>query len=123
MITGFQSLLVGQISLHVILYHLMLESLMDASLGGWNVELVRNVFLLVGDYEILHTSLNLYRSVDKLVWSCIVNGMFVIKIAYLMALNIMYVVEQGTSSYGQFHKVFWNKIWNMKLATKLNNFT
>ncbi|KAG2666985.1 hypothetical protein I3760_15G091300 [Carya illinoinensis] len=99
---------------------LKVHSLIDASIGWWNVHMVRALFNpnLVQQILKLHVSVN---SEDSLFWSHEKNGSFSAKSAYRYLQQSQHH-SNGQSCSGKFEAVFWKSLWHLKLPKKMKIF-
>lgn len=76
--------------------------------GGWNTDLVRQIFLTFEASDILNVTLYLHLDADQLVWSCIRNCFHSLKSAYHVFLNLKHYMDQaGTSFHDPSNTLFW----------------
>ncbi|KAG7960287.1 hypothetical protein I3843_10G116000 [Carya illinoinensis] len=94
----------------------------SSSPNGWNTGLVQQIFLPFEVHSILKTPLFLHWGDDKLVWSGTKNGVFTVKLAYYIAINLKTGVECGSSSPVLAFSSFWSVLWNLQLPPKIKNF-
>ena len=70
----------------------MVESFLDRVAGGWNKNLVSNIFLPFKSEAILSIPISLSFPEDSLFWAWTQNGRFTVSSGYKMACN--WLLEQ-----------------------------
>lgn len=56
------------------------------------------------------------------VWNATFNGMFSVRSAYMVALNLLDQLERGSCSNDGAIKNFWGKIWSLQIPNKVKHF-
>lgn len=98
----------------------MVDSLIDKESGGWNVDLVRGLFLPVDVEEILNIPLCNVWPRDELVWHFTKNGDYSVRYAYHAIQEHNRRGNAGSSSNEV--QALWKKIRNLKMPPRIRHF-
>jgi ribonuclease HI len=99
------------------------SSLINQEYHSWNEELVRNIFMPFDAEEILKIRLPNYEQEDFISWAPECHGMFTVRSAYNLALDLRDAAPPSTSSNTTSDRPIWRNIWNSKAPPKVKIFT
>ena len=104
----------------------MVESLLDRVAGGWNKNLVRDMFLPFESEAILSIPISLSFPEDSLLWAWTQNGRYTVRSGYKVACNGLLEqrgkLEGGEASNPKKWKEFWSLIWGLNCPSKIKHF-
>ena len=104
----------------------MVESLLDLAAGGWNKNLIRDMFLPFESKAILSIPISLSFPKDSLLWAWTQNGRFTMSSGYKVAYNGLLEqrgkLEEGEASTPKKWKEFWSLIWGLNCPSKIKHF-
>jgi len=95
--------------------------LIDVSVKGWNCALIDNSFPVYVANIIKNIHLCPSLPPDKIIWNGTLNGVFSVKSAYHMALDLL-KRKNGECSSNSGKSEFWKKIWAVKAPNASKNF-
>ena len=100
----------------------VVSDLIDVEDKGWNFSLLKRVFLpfeaeIIGDIP-LSTRL----PEDKQIWAETSNGLFLVRSAYKVAMDLSKPIEFASSSDGDSMRQFWKKLWKIQVPHKIRHF-
>jgi hypothetical protein len=98
------------------------SSLIDPITRRWRLERLHQFFLPMDITAIMSIPLGHIPTEDKRVWVGNNNGIFTVKSAYHIALNLQSSTTQEESSTGDPYRSLWKTIWHMKLPSKIRIF-
>ena len=98
------------------------SSLIDPNTRTWRVERLQDFFLPPDVRTIIGIPLGHIPTADKRVWIGNNTGIFTVKSAYHISLNIHMSNDQGESSTGDPFRVLWKTIWGLELPSKIRIF-
>ena len=99
------------------------DILINAEDGTWNTVLLQQLFLHHEVNIILGIALSTNLPRDKLVWFPMKNGLFSMKSAYKIAMEMQEGAAMGTVSDDSNLRKFWKYIWQMNIPHKVHHFT
>ena len=67
--------------------------------------------------------LSMHLPADKQVWACCSIGVFTVRSAYWVAVEISKGVGNGSCSDSRQNRKFWRKIWELATPQKIRHFT
>ena len=96
--------------------------MIDVEDKGWNFSLLKRVFLpfeaeIIGDIPL---STRLPK--DKQIWAETSNGLFLVRSAYKVAMDLSKPIEFASSSDGDSMRQFWKKLWKIQVPHKIRHF-
>ncbi|XP_030929385.1 uncharacterized protein LOC115955407 [Quercus lobata] len=97
-------------------------ALIDHDLRRWRADIVKSIFLPFEADTILNIPISYNLPKDKLIWVGNRKGVFSVKSAYYVALNLMDCSNEGESSFGDPLERLWKKIWHLNIPSKIKNF-
>ena len=104
----------------------MVESLLDLAAGGWNKNLIRDMFLPFESKAILSIPISLSFPKDSLLWAWTQNGRFTMSSGYKVAYNGLLEqrgkLEEGEASTPKKWKEFWSLSWGLNCPSKIKHF-
>ncbi|XP_023884264.1 uncharacterized protein LOC111996510 [Quercus suber] len=100
----------------------MVSSLIDPTTKWWRVNLVRATFLPFEADTILKIPLSHDLPEDKIIWLGNCRGVFTVKSAYHIALNLLNSMVGEECSNGDPCKPIWKKLWHLNLSAKIKIF-
>ena len=100
----------------------MVSALIDHDLRSWRAVLVKSIFLPFEADTILNIPISYNLPEDKLIWVGNRKGVFTVKSAYYVALNLVDYADKGESSFGDPWERLWKKIWHLNIPPKVKNF-
>ncbi|KAK9989948.1 hypothetical protein SO802_030187 [Lithocarpus litseifolius] len=98
------------------------EALIDEEKGAWKTELVCNVFLPHEADLIRGIALSANLPEDKQVWAPTTNGLFSVRSAYKLAMDLRPVAPVGDVSDGSLLRRFWQSVWSCNIPHKIRHF-
>ncbi|GMY31999.1 putative ribonuclease H protein At1g65750 isoform X2 [Fagus crenata] len=98
------------------------SSLIDPNTRSWRVERLTQYFLPMDVATIQSIPLGRIATEDKRVWIGNYYGIFTVKSAYHIALNLKALNGQEESSVGDPYRNLWKHIWRLKLPSKIRIF-
>jgi len=96
-------------------------NLINVSVKGWNYALIDNSFSAYVANIIKNISLCRSLPPDKIIWNGTLNGVFSVKSAYHIALDLLRR-KNGECSSSSGSSEFWKKIWAVKAPNALKKF-
>ena len=100
----------------------MVSAFIDHDTRGWKVDLVKSIFLPFEADTILNIPISYNLLEDKLIWAGNRKGVFTVKSAYYVALNMVVSSNEGESSFGDPWERLWKKIWHLNIPSKIKIF-
>lgn len=97
------------------------SDLIDVSIKGWNCALIDNSFSAYVANIIKNIPLYPLLRPDKIIWNGTLNGVFSVKSAYHMALDLLRR-KNGECSSSSGNSEFWKKIWAVEAPNASNFF-
>lgn len=88
----------------------------------WNLHLMHQLFLLFEVEEISSIPLNNLLPLDKLIWTETSNGLFTVRSAYKLAMEIYGNSGGASSSNNSNLRCFWKKLWRLPAPHKVRYF-
>ena len=101
----------------------MVDTLINAKDGTWNMVLLQQLFLPHEVDIILGIALSTNLPGDRLVWAPTENGLFTVKSTYKIAMEMQEGAALGTVSDDSNLRKFWKYIWQMNIPYKVRHFT
>lgn len=101
------------------------SSLIDEHTRTWNYELVYSLFQTQEAKAITRLPLSRFGAADKRVWHWTRNGMFTVKSAYYVALEVLQDKNRCASGRGETSgtsRTPWNKLWKLDIPNKVKIF-
>ena len=98
------------------------SDLIDAKQKCWNLNLLNRVFLHFEAEQIASIPLSIRLPDDKQVWATTSNGLFSVRSAYKLALELEKDEEAGSSSDGSHLHQFWKRLWSCQILHKIRHF-
>ena len=96
--------------------------LIDEEKGAWKTDLVSKVFFPHEADLICGIALCANLPEDKQVWALTNNGLFSIRSAYKLAIEIRPDAQVGSGSDGSHLRRFWRSIWSCNIPHKICHF-
>lgn len=96
--------------------------LIDAEQKCWNLNLLNRFFLPFEAEEIASIPLSIRLPDDKQVWAATPNGLFSVRSAYKLALELEKDEVAGSSSDGSHLRRFWKRLWSCQIPHKIRHF-
>lgn len=90
--------------------------------GGWNVELIQDLFWEEDSAYILGIPLPTESGVDTRIWHYCKHGHYFVRSAYFLARDMKHVVRCNLSGSSSSNSFNWNWIWQLKLPNKIKVF-
>ena len=87
----------------------MVSALIDYDTRKWRANLVKSIFFLFEARTILNIPISYNLSEEKIIWAGNNKGVFTIKSAYYVALNMVDSSEEGESSCRDPRDRLWKK--------------
>ncbi|XP_075662987.1 uncharacterized protein LOC142632479 [Castanea sativa] len=100
----------------------MVSTLIDCDTRRWKADLVKSLFFPFEARTILNIQISYNLPEDKIIWVGNNKGVFTVKSAYYMALNMVDSSEEGESSYGDPRDLLWRKVWHLHIPSKVRIF-
>jgi hypothetical protein len=88
----------------------------------WNTDLVHQIFLPHEVEVILSITLSQRKPKDVLIWSGTKKGVFSVKSAYRMLLDLSHVFEASSSASVGYDSQLWKTIWSAAVQPKVKMF-
>ncbi|KAL0008623.1 hypothetical protein SO802_010125 [Lithocarpus litseifolius] len=88
----------------------------------WKVDLVESLFLPFEARTILNIPISYNLPEDKIIWVGNNRGVFSIKSAYYVALNLVESSEEGECSYKDPREFLWRNLWHLHIPSKIKIF-
>lgn len=85
----------------------------------WNHEFIRHIFLPINQEIILNIPLSYYVSEDLWIWHYDLKGLYSVRSGYKL---FMHMRNSQCSSGGHGDGVWWKKLWNLQIPSKIKNF-
>ena len=103
-----------------------MEIFIDSELGGWDINVVKSVFLPFEAEAILSIPISPSLPEDALIWAWTKKGDFMVKSAYRVALKWL-TKDRGRGAGGEESnlrrkKEFWKAIWGLNCLRKVKLF-
>ncbi|KAL0014901.1 hypothetical protein SO802_001970 [Lithocarpus litseifolius] len=98
---------------------------MHPTTGARNTSLLKQIFLPGDVHTILSIPLGSFKPRDRLIWAYTPRGLFIVNIAYKLALSMNHSLATTESSDGDTHshRLFWRTIWGRCVPNKVKAFT
>lgn len=97
-------------------------ALIDEEKGAWKIDLVGNIFLPHEVDLICGNALSANLPEDKQVWALTNNGLFSVRSAYKLAMELRSVVHTGdVSNRSHLRRSLWS-IWSCNIPHKIHHF-
>ena len=99
--------------------------LIDSNNSCWNSGLIEKLFLPCEVDSIKSIPLSMRMLADKLIWEETNNGLFTVKSAYKVAINILVASplgSLGSSSDESNMRCFWKRVWKLDVPLKVQHF-
>ena len=90
--------------------------------ASWNSEVVDALFYPHEAKVIKGLPLSFQLPSDKLIWAASSNGLFSVRSAYSLAVQLTKPEAVGTSSDSSHRRHFWRRIWSLSIPHKLRHF-
>ena len=100
----------------------MASALIDCDTKRWRADVVKSPFLLFEARTILNIPISYNLPEDKIIWIGNNKGVFTVKSAYYVALNMVDSSEEGESSYVVPRDLLWKKVWHLNIPSKIRIF-
>ena len=97
----------------------MVLALIDCDTRRWRADLVKSLFLPFEARTILNIPISYNLLEDKIIWVGNNKGVFTVKSASCVALNMVDSSEEGESSYGDPRDLLWKKVWHLNIPSKI----
>jgi hypothetical protein len=97
--------------------------MIDQRSNSWDESTLRRYFYPWDVDEILKIKLPANASVDRIAWHYEKSGVFSIRSAYRVAMNLEYNVDgMGSSSAPMGERAIWRRLWNSHVLPKVRMF-
>ena len=96
--------------------------LLDSEKGEWRTEVIDTVFLPHEADSIKSIPISARLPPDKLIWSETPNGLFTVRSAYKLAVNLLSLPNKGATSDASKVRSFWRRIWSIPVPHKIRHF-
>ena len=96
--------------------------LINRGTGEWNIDKLNSWFLLEDREAILGIPLSSSNTNDRLVWAENRNGKFIVKSAYLLALEEKVHNSRANCSDESAMRKIWKTIWQLRIPQKIKHF-
>jgi hypothetical protein len=93
----------------------LVSNLIDSSIPGWNCSIIDNMFPANVAKIIKNIPLCPSLPPDKIFWSGTSNGLFSVRNAYHLGLDLLRK-QKGECSFRVISTDFWKKLWALKVA-------
>ena len=100
----------------------MMSAFVDHDLRSWKADLFKSIFLPFEADTILNIPISYNLLEDKFIWVGNRKGVFTVKSAYYVALNLVDYADKGESSFGDPWERLWKKIWHLNIPPKVKIF-
>ena len=100
----------------------MVSSLIDEETRHWKVDMVRSFFLPFEADTILNIPLSFNLPEDSIIWIGNKRGVFSVRSAYYVALQVVEKSEASGCSSGDCRTRLWKKVWQLHLPAKIRIF-
>ena len=100
----------------------MVSALIDYDTRRWMADLVKSIFLPFEAKTILNIPISYNLPEDKIIWAGNMKGVFTVKSAYYVALNMVDSSEEGESSCRDPRQRLWKKVWHLNIPSKIKTF-
>ena len=100
----------------------MVSALIDYDTKRWRANLVKSIFLPFEAKTILNIPISYNLLEDKIIWAGNMKGVFTVKSAYYVALNMVDSSEEGESFCGDPRERLWKKVWHLNILSKIKIF-
>ena len=100
----------------------MVSALIDYDTRRWRADLVKSIFLPFEAKTILNIPISYNLPEDKIIWVGNMKGVFTVKSAYYVTLNMVDSSEEGESSCGDPRQQLWKKVWHLNIPSKIKIF-
>ena len=97
----------------------MVSTLIDYDTRRWRADLVRSIFFPFEAKTILNIPISYNLFEDKIIWAGNKKGVFTVKSAYYVALNMVDSSEGGESSCRDPRERLWKKVWHLNIPSKI----
>ena len=91
----------------------MVSELIDKENASWKTEVVDALFLPHEAEVIKSIPLSMHLPANKQIWACSSNGVFTVRSAYWVAVDLLKGVGNGSCSDARQNRKFWRKIWEL----------
>ena len=86
------------------------------------MDLVKSLFLPLEARTILNIPISYNLPKDKIIWVGNNRGVFTVKSAYYIALNLVESSEEGVCSYNDTRELLWRKLWHLHIPSNIKIF-
>ena len=100
----------------------MVSALIDYDTRRWRADLVKSIFLPFEAKTILNIPISFSLPEDKIIWAGNMKGVFTVKSAYYVTLNMVDSSEEGESSCRDPRQRLWKKVWHLNIPSKIKTF-
>lgn len=100
----------------------MVDDLIDLENKSWNLNLINSSFLPLETEIIGGIPLSDRLHEDKQIWGATSNGLFTIRSAYQITMDLNRKEPAGSTSNGSGMRLFWRKLWNINVPHKIRLF-
>ena len=100
----------------------MVLTLIDYDSRRWKVDFVKSLFLPFEVRTILNIPISYNLLEDKIIWVGNNKGVFIVKSAYYIALNLVESSKEGECSYNDPRELLWRKLWHLHIPSKIKIF-
>ena len=100
----------------------MVSDLIGVEKKSWNLDILNQVFLPFEVEIIEGIPLSNHMPVDKKIWSETTNGIFSVRSAYKIALDMQETDVGGSVSDGGSMRAYWKKLWKFQVLNKVRHF-
>ncbi|KAL0017569.1 hypothetical protein SO802_004638 [Lithocarpus litseifolius] len=100
----------------------MVSHLVDYDNYCWNVDLLKRIFLPFEAENICGLPLSNRFPDDKLICAETSNGVFSVRSAYKIAMELDKDANNASVSDGASMRMFWRKLWKMQVPQKIRHF-
>jgi hypothetical protein len=101
--------------------NIFVSSLIDMNTRQWDQPLISSIFLPDGAAAILSIPLSPFLPQDQLLWRCTKNGLFMVRNAYHLGME-MKTVQQPESSEKKNMDEVWRTCWRLNIPNAVKMF-
>ena len=98
------------------------SELIDQDSSQWKAQVIDALFLPHEAECIKSIALSIQSSDDRMIGAESANGMFTVRSAYKLAVNLSWSANYGSSSDDNQMKKFWKVLWQMQAPHKVRHF-
>ena len=98
------------------------SELIDQDSSQWKAQVIDALSLPYEAECIKSIPLSIQSSDDRMIWAESANGMFTVRSAYKLAVNLSWFANYGSSSDDSQMKKFWKVLWQIQAPHKVRNF-